>query len=157
MNIHQVFFKLLLIAVSVFIFVSCNGKQKPDEVKITDIHNPQTADGISPKEEKNLPVISFECLEYDFGKVLQGERLSYSFKFKNTGKSNLIIYNTEASCGCTTSTPPKAPVRPGESEAIKVIFDSKTQKGKVEKVVVVAANTYPVQTVLRIKAEVVIP
>ena len=91
---------------------------------------------------------------YDFGEVVQGEKLSYTFKFKNTGKSNLIIFSSEATCGCTTSTPPKAPIRPGETGEIKVTFDSSSQNGKVVKRILVGANTYPAETILTITANV---
>ena len=104
-----------------------------------------------------MPVLTFEKTTHDFGKVVQGERLSYTFKFKNTGKSNLIIYNSNASCGCTTSIPPKEPIRPGESGEIVVAFDSKNKSGKETHSVVVSANTYPVNTLIRITAEVIIP
>lgn len=127
------------------------------DFKVSDVHNPQTAAGLSKKAADKLPVITFEATQYDFGKVIQGERLTYSFKFKNTGKSNLIIYSSEATCGCTTSTPPKAPIRPGESGEITVTFDSKTQSGKVTKRILVAANTYPTENILTITADVSVP
>ena len=104
-----------------------------------------------------MPVLTFEKTTHDFGRVIQGERLTYAFKFKNTGKSNLIISSTSASCGCTTSIPPKEPIRPGESGEIKVTFDSKRKSGNVKNSVVVAANTYPVNTVITITAEVIEP
>ncbi len=122
--------------------------------KVSDIHNPQTADGMSDKANKNMPAITFETTTYDFGDVVQGEKLTYAFKFKNTGKSNLIIYSSEATCGCTTSTPPKAPIRPGESGEITVTFDSQSQNGKVTKRILVAANTYPSENILTITANV---
>lgn len=145
---------VILVFLTLFI-TSC--KQKPakeGDFSVNDIHIPQTAEGLSEKEAKKLPVITFEQTTYDFGDVVEGERLTYSFKFKNTGKSNLIIYSSEATCGCTTSTPPKAPIRPGESGEILVTFDSKGQKGNVTKRVLVGANTYPAETILTIKANV---
>ena len=140
-----------------FLLVACGGKKSSEGFTTSDVHNPMTAEGLSKKDAEKMPVIAFETLEYDFGRVIKGERLSYAFKFKNTGKSNLIISSARSSCGCTTSTPPQAPIRPGESGEISVVFDSKSQKGEVNKLVVVSANTYPVQTTLRLKATVVEP
>ena len=137
--------------------VSCGSKDSSEGFTVSDVHNPMTAEGLSKKDAEKMPVLTFETLEYDFGRVIKGERLSYAFKFKNTGKSNLIISSARTSCGCTTSTPPQAPIRPGETGEISVTFDSKNQKGTVEKTVVVSANTYPVQTVLKVKATVVEP
>lgn len=145
---------VILVFLTLFI-TSCKQKSaKEGDFSVNDIHIPQTAEGLSEKEAKKLPVITFEQTTYDFGDVVEGERLTYSFKFKNTGKSNLIIYSSEATCGCTTSTPPKAPIRPGESGEILVTFDSKGQKGNVTKRVLVGANTYPAETILTIKANV---
>ena len=139
----------------VIVLGGCHRKAaKEGDFSVKDVHNPQTAEGMSAKDAEKLPVIEFETKTYDFGDVIEGERLTYSFKFKNTGKSNLIIYSSEATCGCTTSQPPKAPIRPGESGEILVTFDSKGQKGKVQKRVLVGANTYPVETILTITANV---
>lgn len=145
-----------LLSISLFL-TSCQSNKGKEGATVSDIHNPASPEGVSESENENMPILTFETTTHDFGKVMQGERLSYSFKFKNTGKSNLIISNTSASCGCTTSTPPKEPIRPGETGEIKVNFDSKRKKGNVTNSVVVAANTYPVNTVIKITAEVVVP
>lgn len=147
---------VLCIVAGLVAFTGCKNKSSVQEgdFKTTDVHCPQTAKGMSKKEKEKLPEISFERTTYDFGDVIQGEKLTYSFKFKNTGKSNLIIYSSEATCGCTTSTPPKAPIRPGESGEITVTFDSKSQSGKVTKRILVGANTYPAENILSITANV---
>lgn len=137
--------------------VGCNEKKNEVKPTVADIHNPASPEGISKKAEENMPVLTFEKTLHDFGKVIQGERLSYTFKFKNTGKSNLIISNTTATCGCTTSIPPKEPIKPGQSGEIVVTFDSKNKHGNETYSVVVAANTYPINTMIRIKAEIIIP
>ncbi len=134
---------------------ACHRKPAQEgDFKVSDVHIPVSADGMSQKEKDKLPLIEFERTTYDFGEVVQGEKLSYTFKFKNTGKSNLIIFSSEATCGCTTSMPPKAPIRPGETGEIKVVFDSSSQKGKVVKRILVGANTYPAETILTITANV---
>lgn len=134
---------------------ACHRKPAQEgDFKVSDVHIPVSAEGMSQKDKDKMPVIEFEKTSYDFGEVVQGEKLTYTFKFKNTGKSNLIIFSSEATCGCTTSTPPKAPIRPGESGEIKVLFDSKSQNGKVVKRILVGANTYPAETILTITANV---
>lgn len=148
----------IIVILGLFVAGSCHSKPAQEgDFKVSDVHNPQTANGLSKKDAEKMPVITFENTTYDFGNVIQGEKLTYSFKFKNTGKSNLIIYSSEATCGCTTSTPPKAPIRPGESGEITVTFDSKSQKGKVTKRILVAANTYPTENILTITANVSVP
>ena len=145
----------LFIILALFIGGSCHQKPaKEGDFQVSDVHIPQTANGLSKKQAEKLPVIIFETTQYDFGEVVKGEVLTYSFKFKNAGKSNLIIYSSEATCGCTTSVPPKAPIRPGESGEIQVTFNSKSQEGKVTKRILVGANTYPAETILIITANV---
>lgn len=146
---------IAILVAGLFLLSACHKKPAQEgDFKVSDVHIPQTAEGLSKKEAEKLPVIEFERTSYDFGDVIQGEKLSYSFKFKNKGKSNLIIYSSEATCGCTTSQPPKAPIRPGESGEITVTFDSKSQNGKVHKRILVGANTYPAETILTITANV---
>lgn len=143
------------IVLGLSVMAACHRKPAQEgDFKVSDVHIPVTADGMSQKDKDKLPVIQFERTTYDFGEVVQGEKLNYTFKFKNTGKSNLIIFSSEATCGCTTSTPPKAPIRPGESGEIKVTFDSQSQSGKVVKRILVGANTYPAETILTITANV---
>lgn len=148
---------VIIFSIIVFVMASCGNRGNNDEITTSDVHNPMTAEGLSKKDAEKMPVITFDNLVYDFGRVIKGEKLTYSFKFTNTGKSNLIISSARASCGCTTVNPPQAPIKPGESGEIVVSFDSKSQNGEVNKRVVVSANTYPVQTTLRVKATVVEP
>lgn len=136
---------------------ACNRHGHDNDITTSDIHNPATADGLSRKEAKNMPVITFEKTTHDFGKVIQGEKLSYTFTFTNTGKSNLIITSAEASCGCTTTTPPQAPIKPGEKGQIKVSFDSQNKKGPTKNMVIISANTYPIRTMIYITANVIVP
>ena len=134
---------------------SCGNKNTG--LRIEDIRNPATADGVDEQQKANMPEILFDNLTYNFGKVIQGEQLHYTFHFTNVGKSSLIISDISASCGCTTSIPPKAPIKPGEKGEISVSFDSKTKSGEVVSYLVVACNTYPAQTILTITANVVNP
>jgi len=145
-----------LLSVFCFLLISCGGN-KEHEFKASDIKNPATADGIDKQQKAAMPEIQFENLTYNFGKVIQGEILKYTFHFKNVGKSSMIISGVAASCGCTTSVPPKAPIKPGEKGEITITFDSKHKVGIVTSHLVVTANTYPAQTVLTVAANVINP
>ena len=100
------------------------------------------------------PKIQFQKTEHDFGKILQGEQVSYTFKFKNVGNAPLIITSIEKTCGCTSPDFSKDPVKPGEEGKITITYDSKGHKGFQNKRVIVKANTNPSETILRIKAQV---
>jgi len=126
-----------------------------DKVPAGVVNIPNTASGNA--ETGQLPVLTFDKLEHDFGKVIQGEIVTYSFKFKNTGKSDLVIANISAACGCTASEYPKRPVKPGEEEKVEVIFNSSGKQGFQNKTLTIAANTQPGTTELTVKAMVIIP
>lgn len=84
--------------------------------------------------------ISFQETNFDFGTIQEGEVVTHSFKFRNTGASPLLIANTIASCGCTTPSFSKDPVLPGGEGEITVRFDSKGRKGMNRKNVIVVSN-----------------
>lgn len=130
--------------------ISCESKS--GKISTNLVNNPVTADGI--KKGVNTPAIQFEKTEHDFGKILQGEQLSYTFYFKNVGNAPLLITSVEKTCGCTSPNYSKEPIAPGESGKITITYDSKGHKGFQNKRVIVKANTNPSETVLRIKAQV---
>lgn len=103
----------------------------------------------------SAPVMNFEQKTYDFGKITQGEKVSYDFIFTNTGKTPLIIKDAVASCGCTVPDPPKDPIAPGAKSKINVVFSSAGKMGLQDKVVTVTANTIPAQTQIHLIGEVV--
>ena len=102
----------------------------------------------------NSPVMNFDKSSFDFGKIKTGDKVSYSFKFTNTGKLPLIITSAVASCGCTTPNWPKTPINPGKSDSIKVVFNSLGKRGLQDKMVTITANTNPAQTVVHLVGEV---
>ncbi len=136
----------LLLAV---LLVSCG----EDEGKINTglVNNPASAtEGANMKE----PKIEFAVTEHDFGKMIQGEQVSFTFKFKNTGNAPLIISAVEKTCGCTDTKFPKEPIKPGDTGGISITYDSKGHKGFQSRRLIVKANTNPSETVLRFKAQI---
>ena len=83
-------------------------------------------------------------------------KISYVFKFKNTGSEPLVISNAKGSCGCTVPTWPKEPVPPGGVGEIKIEFNTKGKPGRQSKRVTVTGNTVPTETFLEITGEVLI-
>lgn len=118
------------------------------------VNNPNSASGIV--DMSKLPAFQFKQEEHDFGKIQQGEKVSFTFVFKNIGKSDLIISDAKASYGCTVADYPKAPVKPGADGDITVSFNSEGKKGIQNKTVTLVANTQPNTKVLTIKSEVII-
>ena len=145
------FIILIIIGISL---VSCENSNS-SAIDTDVVTNSKSASG----EEKpyNMPRITFEKMEHDFGKIIQGELVRYSFKFTNTGKSDLLISKVSTSCGCTVSNYPRQAIKPGEGGLIEVIFDSRGRKGFQNKTITVMANSHPNKTTLRIKLNVTLP
>ncbi len=152
-NIFRMKIFRLLIILSLLAVVSCSGDKTRVPASVVNI--PNSASGNN--DNNLLPVIEFSTVEHDFGKIIQGELVTYAFRFKNTGKSDLVIASISAACGCTASEYPKTPVKPGEENFIKVSFDSEGKEGFQNKTLLVAANTQPSTTTLTIKAIVILP
>lgn len=139
----------LILALSLY---ACNDNSD-GSVTTKAIENPLSADKVGSKTNK-LPEITFDKDFHDFGQIQEGEKVTFSFRFKNTGKGDLIIQTASGSCGCTVPEYPQAPLKPGETGFIKVQFNSEGRAGIQEKQVTLVTNAIPNTTVLRIKAEV---
>jgi len=103
-------------------------------------------------DSKNMPVISFDKAEHDFGTIANGAPQETVFTFTNTGNAPLIITNATSSCGCTVPEYPKnTPIAPGDSGELLVKFNG-SGLNQVTKTVTVSANTAKGTELLRIKA-----
>ncbi|MEK6154790.1 DUF1573 domain-containing protein [Flavobacteriaceae bacterium 3-367] len=128
-------------------FVSCKDKAS-NKINAANVEVAAERDEAS----KNLPVMSFEKAEHDFGTITQGTSQETIFKFTNTGNAPLIITDAKSSCGCTVPEYPKnTPVAPGDSGELLVRFNGSGQN-QVTKTITVSANTAKGKETLRIKA-----
>ena len=150
----KIIFRFSFLVIPLIILFSC-GSGDQGLLSSDVVNNPNSAKGTS--DLSTLPFIKFEEEVHDFGKIIEGETVSFSFKFTNTGKSDLIIADVSTSCGCAVPSFPKTPIRPGKQDIIKISFNSAGKRGFQTKNVVVVANTQPNTTIVRIKAQVVSP
>lgn len=104
------------------------------------------------KPEGPLPVVEFETVDHDFGTVKEGEKVSYTYKFKNSGQAPLIIQSAQPSCGCTVPEWTKEPIPVGGSGFVKAEFDTNGKSNIQNKTITVTSNTWPKTTTLRFKA-----
>ena len=105
-----------------------------------------------------VPELKIDETNYHLGNIKQGEKVTREFVITNTGKSDLNIRMTRATCGCTASEPEKSDLGPGESSKIKVTFDSKGRSGEQKKAVMVYSNdplnpTHKISIIARIDSE----
>jgi hypothetical protein len=149
----------LLISALLLVTAACNREaKKDDKAKIsTDVINvPATASGV-PSVMGSAPIMTFNEEKHDFGKITQGEKVSFSFIFKNTGGSDIVISSAQGSCGCTVPTYPKEPVKVGQESKIDVVFDSDGKSGLVEKTITLVTNCNPSTKILTINSTIIVP
>lgn len=147
--------KIILLSLCILLFtVSCKQDNKNNgQISTEVVNNPVSADGSSDLDK--LPKFEFANKTHDFGVIIEGEKVSYTFKYKNTGKSDLIISSAKGSCGCTVPKYNKEPLPAGKEGFVEVIFDSSGKNGMQSKTITLMANTQPNSEILTITGEVV--
>jgi Protein of unknown function (DUF1573) len=143
---------LKLIAICSLIgLYSCNPTTSK-EISTNDVTNTNSANGST---NSTLPDIKFDEETHDFGRITEGEKVAYAFKFKNTGGANLIIASAAGSCGCTVPEYPRKPIAPGEEAMVNVVFSSEGKSGMVEKSITIVTNCEPSTKMIYIKANII--
>ncbi len=84
---------------------------------------------------KESPLV-FDEMHHDWGVVPDTNKLTHSFKFKNTGDQKVKIV-ASASCGCTVAALSKTEYAPGEEGEITATFDPHGRPGKNHKTITV--------------------
>ena len=134
--------------IGVLLLSAC--RQSTTKQVSTDIvNNPVTLDGV---KDLDYAVIEFDYTFHDFGRVKQGQKMNFGFRFTNTGKKDLVIENVNRSCGCTVAEFPKQPIKHGKGDQIKITLNTEGYNGPITKQVTVYSNTNPAKTILTIKA-----
>lgn len=98
--------------------------------------------------------ILFTEYEHHFGKVKEGEKISYTFSFENRGTVDLIIASAKTTCGCTVPKFDKKPIHPGKKGNLEVVFDTSGRSGMQTKTITVNSNASKPVILLKITAEV---
>jgi hypothetical protein len=98
--------------------------------------------------------ITFREYEHNFGKVAEGEKVSYLFTFDNKGTGNLLIASVTTSCGCTVPKYDNKPIPPAGNGNLEVVFDTSGKNGMQTKTVTIKSNASTPVVLLKISAEV---
>ncbi|MBN1699902.1 MAG: DUF1573 domain-containing protein [Spirochaetales bacterium] len=107
---------LIILLCIIGLFLSCSGKR---------------SDGL---------VAEFITEIYNFGQVNEGEKVTYTFKFKNVGTKTIIIDDVRTTCGCTLIGEFDREVAPGASGKIPVELDTDGFEREIAKAVQVTTN-----------------
>lgn len=139
----------LLAVVATFALQSCNNDKASAKINEENA-NPTEQQTDAPT---GFAQISVDKEEHDFGELKKGDKAETEFTITNTGDADLVIIDVRATCGCTVPQKPEQPIKPGESDKIKVTF-SATSVGMQNKAVTMTTNTEEGTKVVRVKANV---
>lgn len=144
------------IALGLCFFIYSCGDQKTAEPKTNNpmdlVVNPRTADANADLSQ--LGTLLFEDTTFDFKEINEGDVVTHTFKYKNVGKSPVLITEANTSCGCTVPDYKKEPIAPGEEGEINVKFNSEGKHGDIAKSVYVKSNGNPAIQGLMIYAKI---
>ena len=99
-------------------------------------HNSQVksrAQGDNQSKKKSPGKIVFDKEIHNFGTLLDGEIISYSFIYRNTGGSPVKVAKAEKSCGCIEIHYNPNPIAPGDSSTIEIILNTTGEWGNMIK------------------------
>ena len=108
----------------------------------------------TPKTEITTSAIAWKSESIDIGEIPQGKPKAIEFEFNNTGKTDVIITNVKASCGCTATDYTKTPVKPGQTAKVTATYNA-ANKGAFTKTVTVTTNAEEAPKVLSFKGTVI--
>jgi hypothetical protein len=106
---------------------------------LTFTMNAQEKQVTEKPKDTNAPVFEFATEVIDYGKIALNADGVRTFKFKNVGKSPLVISDIKSSCGCTVPKKPAGPIMPGDSGEIEVKYDT-NRPGGFSKSITVSSN-----------------
>lgn len=95
---------------------------------------------LSEEDLRSAPKISFQKSEFETWKIPQGNSVTTTYTFSNSGKRDLIIKSVKTNCSCTTGEAIKTIIKPNESSEIKVVFQTDDREGWEEKLITVFSN-----------------
>lgn len=143
------FFILSIIGILLFtLALSC----KSDNSK-KDYLTDTVVDTLEDGREKHAN-IEFEEDFFDIGNMKQGEVISHTFTFKNTGNIPLVIHDVIVDCGCTDTKTSKEILKPTQEATLEVIFDSRGWYGSQFKSVTVVSNALTPRKSVTIKTNI---
>ena len=136
-----------MLAGLILVLFSCGGQNGSQE-QGGSIHE------INDQYTQGESVMNFDTLVHDFGTIIEGERVVCYFDYRNEGEEDLLITGVEATCGCTTPSWSREPLKPGDNETLEIVFDASGRSGEQRKLVTVKSNASNQVVQLTIRASI---
>lgn len=100
------------------------------------------------------PAMAWGSTKVNFGFVKRGTILRQEFTVKNIGTEPLILQKAELACSCTSVELTAAPVMPGQTAKITLIFNTTSVYGRQDRIAEIITNVPGAPVRLRYKATV---
>lgn len=120
------------------VYVFSNDPDKP-QLRLSFTTNILTQN-VQKAVSKGAPRMNLEVSQHNFKNVVEGTVAKETFRFKNTGKTALLIEDIKTSCECTKVSLESKIYEPGEIGELKVEFDTKDRSGKMSRTIVIKTN-----------------
>lgn len=116
--------------------------------------SPVNKSGDPIAKSKTAAVVVWKSESVSVGEIPQGTPKEIEFNFTNNGKSDVLITNVKASCGCTATDYTKTPIKPGQTASVKATYNA-ANKGAFTKTVTVTTNAEESPKVLTFRGTVI--
>lgn len=146
--------KISLFALAATLFLSVSANAQETNKKSTAVKATTTTTTVAPAAKATG--LAFKEDTFSFGDIPKGTPATHEFTFKNTSKQTVLITNVKASCGCTTPTYTKTPIKPGESGVVAATYNA-ANPGSFNKTITVTTNDTETPKILTIKGKVDAP
>ncbi|MGQ0723519.1 MAG: DUF1573 domain-containing protein [Candidatus Eiseniibacteriota bacterium] len=102
------------------------------------------------------PKVAVDPHEIVLGRIEEGNEFERFVEVKNVGDAVLIVEDVETTCGCTAATVDgQTELQPGQTQRVRVTFNSRNMEGAVTKRVTVVTNDPDARrTEINLKADV---
>ena len=109
---------------------------------------------LTPAQLAKSPHMVLDRTTHDFGKMEAGQQPTTRFTVRNTGKTELVLGTLTSSCYCVGYKTPPAPIAPGQSAVIELVY-SQRQLGQVSDAVTISSNDLSGDAQVTLKATIV--
>lgn len=88
---------------------------------------------------KKMAELNLEKTVHNFDTIIQNVPATYFFKYKNTGKANLIVKNVSVGCKCTSAKWNITPLKRNKTDVVAITYNA-ASKGEFTKMVTIESN-----------------
>lgn len=143
--------KIIVVVIALVVIASCKKDNATSKVKKENIESAKKRDS----QIQGSPIATFDKEVFEFGTVKEGDVVETMFTVTNTGKTDLVIIDATATCGCTVPTWPKEPIASGDSAEIKIEFNTLGKPNMQSKTVTLFTNTERGSEMLKVSGMVI--